>query len=158
MEKEVIVIAKREDPNKSFYGALSSTGLFTIFLIIDVLFYIRDKYVWELVILIISAVLAGLSLIGLLFSYSNYKYAKKVASKPLITYDEEKNKFIVIDFPYHKELEIYKKDFIEIQISEKGDTYILYNKEGKKTTTFIGYSNKGSEDLINNEMLKYKNM
>ena len=49
-------------------------------------------------------------------------------------------------------------DVIEVKIADKGDAYLWYNKDSKKTSMFIGYSNKSSEDLINNEMLKYKNL
>ena len=45
-----------------------------------------------------------------------------------------------------------------MKIADKGETYLWYNKESKKTSMFIGYSYKTSEDLINNEMLKYKNL
>ena len=156
MENNVIVIARRESAQNSMMGALSSFGLFTIFLLIDVIFYIRDRYVWELVILIISAVLAGFSLLGLLFSWSNYSYAKKVIDKPLITFDQNKNVFIVIDAIYHKDVEIDKNDVIEVKISDKGETYLWYNKNNKKTSMFIGYSAKSNEDIINNEISKYK--
>ena len=76
MEGNVVVVAKRESAQRSIMGALSTFGLFTVFLIFDIIFYIRDKYTWELVLLIISAILAGLALLGLLFAWSNYSYAK----------------------------------------------------------------------------------
>lgn len=158
MEKELIVVAKREDAKKSMNGALSSFLLFTVFLVTDIVFYLRDRLTWQLVLLIISAVLAALSLLGLLFTWSNFNYAKKILNTPLIKFDSEKNLFIVTDCIFHKDLEISKDDVIEVKISDKGDTYLWYNKESKKTSTFIGYSNKGSEDLINNEIQKYKNL
>ena len=157
MENNVIVLARRESAQRSFNGSLSSLGLFTVFLIFDIVFYIKDRYTWQLVLLIISAVLAGFSLLGLLFAWGNYSYAKKIIDKPLITFDEDKKVFKVIDCIYHKEVEIEKDDFIEVKISDKGEVYLWYNKESKKTSMFIGYSYKSSEDLINNEMLKYKN-
>ena len=153
-----IIIARRESAQKNILGALSTFGLFTIFLVIDVIFYIRDKHTWELVVLIISAVLAGFALLGLLFAWSNYGYAKKIINIPLITFDESKNAFMVMDSIYHKEMAIDKNDVIEVKISDKGESYLWYNKNNKKTSMFIGYSNKGSEELINNEMLKYKNL
>lgn len=158
MEENVIVVAKRESAQRSMTGALSSFGLFTVFLIFDIVFYVKDKYTWELVLLIISAILAGLSLLGLLFAWSNFSYAKKVIDKPLITFNSDTNTFKVIDCIFHKEVEIKKEDVIEVKISDKGESYLWYNKESKKTSMFIGYSYKSSEDLINNEMLKYKNM
>ncbi len=158
MEKEVVVIARREDGNKNIYGALSTFLLFTIFLVTDIIFYVRDKATWQLVLLIISAVLDGFAVLGLLFAWSNYKFAKKVLNTPLITYDSEKQKFTVIDFITHQEMDVNKDDIIEIKISDKGESYLWYNKESKKTSTFIGYTNKGSEDLINNEVQKYKNL
>lgn len=159
MENDNIIIAKREDAHKSFYGTLSTLGLFTIFLVIDLIFYLRDKSVWQLVLLIISAVLVGFALIGLLFGWSNFRYAKRVANTPLISYDKNKNEFIVMDFIFHKEFGINKNDIIEIKTTDKGDAYIWYtNKDGKKTSSFIGFSDKASEDLINNELQKYKNL
>ncbi len=158
MEKELIIIAKREDAKKNIYGALSTFGLFTVFLIMDIIFYMRDKAVWELVLLIISIVLEVFATLGLLFSWSNFKFAKKILNTPLITYDEDKKSFIVTDCIIHKEMEISKDDVIEVKISDEGESYIWYNKDSKKTSTFIGYSNKGSEDLINNEVQKYKNL
>lgn len=158
MEKDLIVIAKREDASKNIYGALSTFLLFSAFLLMDIIFYVKDKQVWQLVVLIISAVLDGFAVLALLFSWSNYNYAKKIVNTPLITYDGNKQVFIVTDCIYHKEMEIKKDDVIEIKTAEKGDTYLWYKKEEKKTSTFIGYSNKGSEDLINNELQKYKNL
>ena len=158
MQKDLIIIAKREDANRNIYGALSTFALFTLFLIMDIIFYVRDKATWELVLLIISAVLDVFAVLGLLFAWSNFKYAKKILNTPLITYDSEKKSFIVTDCIFHKEVEINKDDVIEIKISDKGETYLWYKKESKKTSMFIGYSNKSSEDLINNELQKYKNL
>ena len=158
MESNIIVVAKRESAQRSITGALSTFGLFTVFLIFDIVFYIKDRYVWELVLLIISAVLAILSLLGLLFAWSKFRYAKKVRDKPLITFNSENNTFGVIDCIFHKEVDIRKDSVIEVKISDRGESYLWYNKESKKTSMFIGYSYKTSEDLINNEMLKYKNL
>jgi hypothetical protein len=158
MEGNVVVVAKRENAQRSIMGALSTFGLFTVFLIFDIIFYIRDKYTWELVLLIISAILAGLALLGLLFAISNFRYAKKILNKPLISFDEDKKVFIVTDCIIHKDIEIEKDDVIEIKIGEKGESYLWHNKNSKKTSMFIGYSNKSSEDLINNELAKYKNL
>lgn len=158
MEKKVVVVAKRESAQKSITGALSTFGLFTVFLAFDILFYVRDRYTWELVLLIISAILDGFAIIGLLFAWSNLSYSKKVIDEPLITFDSEKNTFNVIDCIFHNNVEIPKDDVIEVKIGDKGESYLWYNKESKKTSMFIGYSNKSSEDLINNEMLKYKNL
>ena len=158
MEGNVVVVAKRESAQRSIMGALSTFGLFTVFLIFDIIFYIRDKYTWELVLLIISAILAGLALLGLLFVWGNYSYAKKIIDKPLITFDENEKKFGVIDCIFHKGVEVAKDDVIEIKIGDKGESYLWYNKDSKKTSMFIGYSNKSSEDLINNELAKYKNL
>ena len=158
MEGNVVVVAKRESAQRSIMGALSTFGLFTVFLIFDIIFYIRDKYTWELVLLIISAILAGLALLGLLFAWGNYSYAKKIIDKPLITFDENEKKFGVIDCIFHKGVEVAKDDVIEIKIGDKGESYLWYNKDSKKTSMFIGYSNKSSEDLINNELAKYKNL
>ena len=158
MEKETIVIGKRGDIQRSIYGALSTFALFTIFLVMDIIFYIRDKATWQLVLLIISAVLDGFAVLGLLFAWSNYKYAKKLIGTPLITYDEEKKAFMVIDCIFHKEVEIDKEKVIEIKTSEHGETYLWYNKEEKKTSMFIGYSEQSEESVINNEIQKYKNL
>ncbi len=158
MEKNVVVVAKRESAQKSITGALSTFGLFTVFLAFDILFYVRDRYTWELVLLIISAILDAFALIGLLFAWSNLSYSKKIIDEPLITFDSEKNTFNVIDCIIHNNVEIPKDDVIEVKIGDKGESYLWYNKESKKTSMFIGYSNKSSEDLINNEMLKYKNL
>ena len=68
MENGVVVIAKREDAKRNINGALSTFALFVIFLVLDIIFYVRDKATWQLVLLIISAVLAGLSTLGLLFA------------------------------------------------------------------------------------------
>ena len=46
MEKDLIVIAKREDASKNIYGALSTFLLFTAFLVMDIIFYVKDKQVW----------------------------------------------------------------------------------------------------------------
>ena len=158
MDTGLIVIAKREDPRRNLYGSLSSFLLFAAFLAMDIVFYTRDKATWQLVLMIISAVLAGLSFLGLLFTLSNLSYAKKVINTPLITFDEEKKSFIVTDCIFHKEVLINKADVIEVKISDKGETYLWHNKEAKKTSTFIGYSSKSSEDLVNNEIQKYKNL
>ena len=158
MEKNVVVVAKRESAQRSITGALSTFGLFTVFLAFDILFYVRDRYTWELVLLIISAILDAFALLGLLFAWSNLSYSKKIIDEPLITFDSEKNTFNVIDCIFHNNVEIPKDDVIEVKIGDKGESYLWYNKESKKTSMFIGYSNKSSEDLINNEMLKYKNL
>jgi len=158
MEKNVVVVAKRESTQRSINGALSTFGLFTVFLAFDILFYVRDRYTWELVLLIISAILDAFALLGLLFAWSNLSYSKKVIDEPLITFDSEKNTFNVIDCIFHNNVEIPKDDVIEVKIGDKGESYLWYKKESKKTSMFIGYSNKSSEDLINNEMLKYKNL
>ena len=158
MEKNVVVVAKRESAKRNMTGALSTFGLFSVFLAFDILFYVRDRYTWELVLLIISAILEGFALIGLLFAWSNLSYSKKIINEPLIIFDRDKNTFIVIDCILHKNVEIPKNDVVEVKIADKGDAYLWYNKDSKKTSMFIGYSNKSSEDLINNEMLKYKNL
>ena len=157
MEGNVIVVAKRESAQRSIMGALSTFGLFTVFLIFDIIFYIRDGYTWEYVLLIISAVLDGLALLGLLFAISNFSYAKKILNKPLISFDEDKKVFIVTDCIFHKDIEIEKDDVIEIKISEKGESYLWHNKNSKKTSTFIGYSDISHQDVINNELSRYKN-
>ena len=110
MENELIIIAKREDAKNSIYGALSTFLLFTAFLVMDIIFYVRDKATWQLVLLIISAVLAGFAVLGLLFSWSNYSYAKKVINTPLITYDKNKCAFNVTDCIFHKDMEVNKND------------------------------------------------
>lgn len=158
MEKEQIIIAKRGDIKRSIYGALSTFLLFTIFLVMDVIFYVRDKATWQLVLLIISAVLDGFAVIGLLFSWSNYNYAKKIMNTPLITYDEDKKVFVVTDCIVHKQVEVDKESVIEVKTSDKGETYMWYMKGEKKTSVFIGYSEKSDEGIINNELQKYKNL
>lgn len=158
MDTGLIVVAKREDPSRSIYGAVSSFIILASFLTMDIIFYARDKATWQLVLLIISAVLAGLSFLGLLFALSNLSYAKKVINTPLISFDEDKNSFVVTDCIFHKEVLINKADVIEVRISDKGETYLWHNKNAKKTSTFIGYSSKSSEDLVNNEIQKYKNL
>ena len=157
-QNEVIIIAKRGDIKRSIYGALSTFALFTIFLVMDIIFYIRDKATWELVLLIISAVLDGFAVLGLLFAWSNYNYAKKIVDTPLITYDEAKKVFIVTDCIFHKPLEVDKEAVIEVKTSDKGETYMWYMKGEKKTSVFIGYSEKSDEGIINNEIQKYKNL
>lgn len=158
MENETIIIAKRDDARRNISGALSTFLLFTAFLIMDIVFYVRDKATWQLVLLIISAVLDGFAVLGLLFAWSNFSYAKKIIDTPLIKFDGSKNVFIVTDCIFKKEVEIQKDNVIEVRISDKGETYMWYKKDPKKTSMFIGYSNKGSEDLINNELQKYKNL
>ena len=158
MENELIVIARREDAKKSIYGSLSTFILFSAFLVTDIVFYIRDRAIWQLVLLIISAILELLAILGLLFSYSNSSYSKKIMDTPLITFDGNKKIFVVIDCIFHKELGIAKEDVIEVKISDDGEAYLWYIKDSKKTSTFIGYTNCGSEDLINNEVQKYKNL
>ena len=147
MEKEQIIIAKRGDIKRSIYGALSTFLLFTIFLVMDIIFYVRDKATWQLVLLIISAVLDGFAVIGLLFSWSNYNYAKKIVNTPLITYDEDKKVFVVTDCIFHKQVELDKESVIEVKTSDKGETYLWYNKGDKKTSIFIGYSEKSDEGI-----------
>lgn len=158
MEKEQIIIAKRGDIKRNIYGALSTFLLFTIFLVMDIIFYVRDKATWQLVLLIISAVLDGFAVIGLLFSWSNYNYAKKIMNTPLITYDEDKKVFVVTDCIFHKQVELDKESVIEVKTSDKGETYLWYDKGDKKTSIFIGYSENGDEGIINNELQKYKNL
>ncbi|MCR5461868.1 MAG: hypothetical protein K6E87_02255 [bacterium] len=158
MENELIVIAKREDAKRNISGALSTFLLFTAFLVIDIIFYLRDGSTWQLVLLIISAVLDAFAVLGLLFAWSNFSYAKKIIDTPLIKFDGTKSAFIVTDCIFKKEVDINKDDVIEVKISDKGETYMWYKKDSKKSSMFIGYSNKGSEDLINNELQKYKNI
>ena len=158
MENGLVVIAKREDAKKNINGALSTFGLFVIFLVVDIFFYVRGKATWQLVLLIISAVLVGLSTLGLLFAWSNYNYAKKILDTPLITFNVEKSEFVVTDCILHKEFSIDKFYVIEVKITDKGETYLWYKKDEKKSSVFIGYSYKGSEDYINNEIQKYKNL
>lgn len=155
---DVIVIAGRESAKKNITGALSSFGLFTTFLLFDIIFYIRDKYTWELVILIISAILAGFSFLGLLFAWSNYGYAKKILAEPLITFNVNQKTFGVVDCIFHRNTQMNRDDVVEIKISDSGEAYLWYNKNSKKTSMFIGYSDKSSEELINNEVAKYKNI
>lgn len=157
MQEDLIIIAKRESAQKNITGALSTFCLFSVFLIFDIIFYIRDKYTWELVLLIISAILDGFALLALLFAWSNYGYAKRILDKPLILFDSNKNVFLVNDSIFHKDVEVLKDDVIEVRISDNGETYLWYKKESKKTSMFIGYSTKESQDLINNELQKYKN-
>ena len=158
MENGVVVIAKREDAKRNINGALSTFALFVIFLVLDIIFYVRDKAKWQLVLLIISAVLAGLSTLGLLFAWSNYNYAKKILDTPLITFNVEKSEFVVTDCLLHKEFSIDKFYVIEVKITDKGETYLWYKKDEKKSSVFNGYSYKGREDYINNEREKYKNI
>lgn len=158
MEDELIIIARREDAKKSIYGSLSTFLLLTAFLATDIVFYIRDRAIWQLVLLIISAILDVIAILGLLFSWSNSSFAKKILNTPLITFDGNKKIFVVTDCIFHKQMEINRDDVIEIKISDDGESYLWYKKEDKKTSVFIGYSNKGSEDLINNEVQKYKNL
>lgn len=158
MNNETIIVARREDSSRSIYGPMSTFVFFSAFLILDIYFYTRDKATWQLVLLIITASLDGLVFLGFLFALSNYRYSKKIVNTPLITFDELKNSFVVTDCLFHKELEVNKADVLEVKISDKGETYLWYNKDAKKASTFIGYSTKGREDLINNEIQKYKNL
>lgn len=158
MENDVIVVAKRENAKKNITGALSTFGLFSVFLIFDIVFYIRDKYTWELVLLIISAILAFFALLGLLFAWSNYGYAKKIIEEPLITFDSNQKTFGVIDCIFHKNNQIKREDAIEVKITDSGETYLWYHREDKKSSMFIGYSDKANEEFINNELAKYKNI
>ncbi len=157
MQEDIIIVAKRENAHKNVSGALSTFCLFTLFLIIDIIFYIKDKYTWEFVLLIISAVLDFLALFALLFAWSNYRYAQKIIDKPLITFDGA-NTFTIIDCLLHKEVMINKNDVIEVKIGENGDAYLWYRKNEKKSSIFIGYSNRENQELINNELHKYKNL
>lgn len=158
MENNNIVVAKRGSARSNITGSLSTLILFSAFLVIDIIFYIRDKSTWQLVLSIISSVLVVFAILGFLFNIAHYRYSKKVADKPLIEYDQENNVFIVMDCLFKKEVMINKDDVIEIKTSEKGETYLWYNKNLKKSSIFIGYSNKSSQDLINNEIQKYKNL
>jgi hypothetical protein len=158
MEKELKILANRDDSTRSLYSKLSTSTLFAGVLILDIIFYLKDKANWQLVLLIISAVLLGLELLTLAFAWSNLKYEKKIRDTALISYDGEEKKFIVTDCLFRKELEIDKDNVIEVKTSDKGETYLWYFKDAKKTSTFIGYSNRNSQDLINNEIQKYKNL
>ena len=158
MEENKIIIAKRGDSNKSFYGALSTLLLFIVFLALDIFFYIKEKATWALVVMIISATFVFLDLIGLWLSYSLISYSKKIKEIPLMIYDTENKSFIVMDCIFQKEITMEKDRIIEIKIGDKGETYLWYKKGEKKTSMFIGFASKGSEDLINNEIQKYKNL
>lgn len=158
MEENKIIIAKREDCKKSFYGSLSTLLLFTVFLVIDIIFYIQYRSTWALVIMIISSVFVFLDLIGMWFTWSLVSYSKKIKDTPLLIFDEEKKCFIINDCVFQKELEIDKEKIIDIKISDKGEAYLWYMKDTKKTSVFIGFSEKRQEALINNEVQKYKNL
>lgn len=158
MEKELIVVAKREAAHRNLYGPISTFILFSLVLIFDIVVYTLNRATWQLILLIIVAVLDLLALLALLFAISHLSYSKKVLNKPLIVYDSESKEFIVTDCFFHKEIRINKDDVIEIKVNDSGDTYLWHKSESRKTSTFIGYSSKANEDLINNEMQKYKNI
>lgn len=156
MQKEPVIIAKREKSSRTMYSAFSTLILFVIVLVLDIIFYTRDRATWLLVLLIITAVLVVLELTRIMFILSNHTYSKKIKNIPLITFDGED--FIVINCLSHKCIRVNKEDVVEFKVGEKGDSYLLYKKENRKTSMFIGYSNRDHEAIVNNELQKYKNL
>ena len=71
MQKDVLVLSKRKNTLKSTLIVFLPFCIFTVFFIIDIILYMRDKYTWEYVFMIISAVLDGLSLFILIFGAVN---------------------------------------------------------------------------------------
>ena len=159
MEDKVIVIAERKAGRNSIkssgYGVLTSLLIF----IIDLIFFLTRRALWNQIILIVSSVFLGLGLIFLLFSYSTYKTNKKKAGVPLLTYDKSDMTFGFVDI-YANEDKKFSRDIVQgVEINgENDEAQLVYLKGEKEKTIFIGYSYKGSEETINNKIKEIKNL
>ncbi len=158
MQKDVIVLSKRKNTLKSTLIGFLPFCIFTVFFIIGIILYMKDKYTWEYVFMIISAVLDGLSLFILIFFFFHYIYAKRKCDKPLITFKGNDSTFVLTNCNVKDDIEINKSDVIEVKIDELGKAYLRYKNNLKNESIFIGYAIKKNEDLINNELQKYKSL
>lgn len=158
MEKQqkLIALARRDDSKRTYTGTLIRFGVCLVVFCVNLPFFLTTGATWSLVILILSSILTGLTLVGLLFTIYNRAYAKKVSKTALIYFNEEDETFVVHDFVFGREAIIKKEDAIEIRMGEKGDTYLWYLKNGKRTAMSIGYGEFGTEKETNEKITSYK--
>lgn len=158
-----IEIGKRDVSKKSLYGTQIGLLVTGVIFFSDLIIYLIRKNnghagVVDLVLFIISAVLFGLSLIGLLFSYSNYRANKKSAGRPLLAFDEEKDAFIVYDLSFNEERIIPNGNLLDIAFNgeELGDVTIHYlSDKNKKEFADIGIASKSQEVEVKNKINQY---
>jgi len=159
----IIVIATRTSIQKSRKSNFEFLGFSALVFASDLIWFLirKNKYGtstwWDITFLVISSILLGFALLGLLFSAGNKGFDKKVSNTPLIAFDTEKNKFIVQSYYDQKELLINPNDMVSVSISDSSDEVTLsYKENGKDKTTLIGYTNKYMETEINNKINEYK--
>lgn len=153
-----ISIGTRDISKRALYGTQISLLIFGVFFVSDLVYYLIRRTTFGLVALIISSVLLGLTLIGLMFSYSNYRTNKKSGARPLIEYDESKHSFVVYDLLSNKEIVIPDDKLVEIMfpVKDVGTVSINYiNEKGKKTFVSIGIGRKSEESEIRNLINQY---
>ena len=161
--ENVINLAHRTSGEKNKNKALTSVGISTFILLSDIawFFYRRTRYGavqwWEILFIIVSSTFLFFSLIGLLFTSSNNKYNNKISNVPLISYNKDKQVFIVQSFYEMKEVELNRDDVLSIRINmETNEAMLSYLEKGVEKILNIGYGNYQEESKINDLINKYK--
>jgi hypothetical protein len=162
MENNIEIIAERKNKKNNMKSALTSFGVALAWFVFDLIWYLLDlkkdnPRAWNKVVFIISAVVLGLVTIYLLFEYSSFRTNKKIADKPLLSFDHKDSTFIFYDVYENKEKKFNKNDVIRIKINPDNDeARIVYKKNDKNKEIFIGYGSKMNEELINNKIDELK--
>ena len=163
--ENVINLAHRTSGEKNKNKALTSVGISTFILLSDIawFFYRRTRYGavqwWEILFIIVSSTFLFFSLIGLLFTSSNNKYNNKISNVPLISYNKDKQVFIVQSFYEMKEVELNRDDVLSIRINmETNEAMLSYLEKGVEKILNIGYGNYQEESKINDLINKYKEL
>ena len=163
--ENVINLAHRTSGEKNKNKALTSVGISTFILLSDIawFFYRRTRYGavqwWEILFIIVSSTFLFFSLIGLLFTSSNNKYNNKISNVPLISYNKDKQVFIVQSFYEMKEVELKRDDVLSIRINmETNEAMLSYLEKGVEKILNIGYGNYQEESRINDLINKYKEL
>lgn len=163
--ENVINLAHRTSGEKNKNKALTSVGISTFILLSDIawFFYRRTRYGavqwWEILFIIVSSTFLFFSLIGLLFTSSNNKYNNKISNVPLISYNKDKQVFIVQSFYEMKEVELKRDDVLSIRINmETNEAMLSYLEKGVEKILNIGYGNYQEESKINDLINKYKEL
>lgn len=163
--ENVINLAHRTSGEKNKNKALTSVGISAFILLSDIawFFYRRTRYGavqwWEILFIVVSSTFLFFSLIGLLFTSSNNKYNNKISNVPLISYNKDKQVFIVQSFYEMKEVELKRDDVLSIRINmETNEAMLSYLEKGVEKILNIGYGNYQEESKINDLINKYKEL
>lgn len=151
MENNRIAIGTRDISKRALYGTQIGLLITALIFLSDLIIYLLRRSTVSFVFLIITSVLLGLSLIGLLFTYSSYRSNKKNGKRPLLEYDQDKDVFVIYDLSLNKEVEIPNGKLLEIHFptSEVGSVNINYtNEKGKKEFASIGIGRRYEESDV----------